>query len=53
MNNVKNFTPNKATHPEFAETLVRAKKQGVEIVAVDCEVGESTLTYGKEIDIIF
>lgn len=53
MNNVKNFTPNKTTHPEFAETLVRAKEQGVEIVAVDCEVGESTLTYGKEIDIIF
>lgn len=53
MKDVSYFTPNKETHPEFAETLVKAKNQGVEIVAVDCEVGEITLTYGNEIDIIF
>ncbi len=52
MNNVKYFTPNKETHPEFAEALVKAKNQGVEVVAVECEAGESTLIHGKEIDII-
>ncbi|MBQ8784103.1 MAG: DNA/RNA nuclease SfsA [Clostridia bacterium] len=53
MNNVSFFTPNKETHPEFAEALLRAKEQGVEVVAVDCEVGENTLTFGKEIEIKF
>lgn len=52
MNNVRFFTPNKETHPEFAEALIKAKNQGVEVVAVECEVGESTLIHGKEIDII-
>lgn len=52
MNNVKYFTPNKETHPEFAEVLTKAKNQGVEVIAVECEAGESTLTHGKEIDII-
>lgn len=52
MNNVKYFTPNKETHPEFAEALTKAKNQGVEIVAVECEAGESTLTHGKEINVI-
>lgn len=52
MSNVKYFTPNKETHPEFAEALVKAKNQGVEIIAVECEAGESTLTHGKEIDIV-
>lgn len=52
MNNVKYFTPNKETHPEFAEVLTKAKNQGVEVIAVECEAGESTLTHGKEIDVI-
>ncbi len=51
MNNVKYFTPNKKTHPEFAEALLKAKNQGVEIIAVDCEVKPDSLTYGKEIEI--
>ena len=53
MNSVKYFTPNKETHPEFAEALLMAKEQGVEVIAVDCEVGEASLTCGKEIEIIF
>lgn len=52
MNNVKYFTPNKETHPEFAEVLTKAKNQGVEVIAVECEAGESALTHGKEIDVI-
>ncbi len=53
MNNVKYFTPNKETHPEFAEALIKARNQGVGITAVECEVGENTLAYGKEIEIRF
>lgn len=53
MNGIKYFTPNKETHPEFAEALAKAKEQGVKVVAVGCEVGENTLTYDKEIEIKF
>ena len=31
--------------------LTKAKNQGVEVIAVECEAGESTLTHGKEIDV--
>lgn len=53
MDGVKYFTPNKETHPEFADTLNKASKQGVEVVAVECEVSEASLTCGKEIQIVF
>lgn len=32
------FKPNWATHPEFGEALIEARKAGVEIIAMDCEV---------------
>ncbi|MBQ7792095.1 MAG: DNA/RNA nuclease SfsA [Clostridia bacterium] len=35
MKNVKYFTPNKNTHPEFADALKKAQKAGVQIYAVD------------------
>lgn len=38
MEGVKCFTPNKETHPEFAEALSRAQKAGVELLAYDCIV---------------
>ncbi len=53
MNGVNYFTANKETHPEFAETLLKAKEQGVEIIAVDCEVKENSLTCGEEIKVVF
>jgi len=40
MKNVLHFEPNVETHKEFAEALKEAKKQGVNILAVDCEVKE-------------
>ena len=38
MEGVKYFTPNRQTHPEFAEALRRAARAGVEILAYDCRV---------------
>ena len=35
MDNIKYFTPNKATHKDFADALKRAEKAGVEILCLD------------------
>ncbi len=43
MENVKYFTPNSKTHPEFALALQRAAKEGVEILAYDCMVTRDSL----------
>jgi len=43
MKNVLHFEPNVETHKEFAEALKEAKKQGVNILAVDCEVKEDSI----------
>ena len=40
MKDVLYFTPNVKTHKAFAETLLSVKKKGVNIVSLDCEVGE-------------
>lgn len=39
MSNVKYFTPNKETHPQFAAALAAAQQGGVNVVAVACDVG--------------
>lgn len=43
MEGVKFFTPNRSTHPEFAEALCRAAEAGVEILAYDCKVTPDSL----------
>lgn len=43
MNDVLYFQPNMETHKEFGDALRAAKKAGVNIVAVDCEVTENTI----------
>ena len=43
MKNVLHFEPNVETHKEFAEALKETKKQGVNILAVDCEVKEDSI----------
>jgi len=40
---VKHFTPNKRTHPEFAEVLKMAEEKGVNILALNCNVTEDSL----------
>jgi sugar fermentation stimulation protein A len=43
MKNVLQFEPNEETHKEFADALKEAKKQGVNIIAVDCNVSENSI----------
>lgn len=38
------FEPNRATHPEFADALVSAQGAGVHLLALDCDVTETSLT---------
>lgn len=38
------FTPNRDTHPEFADTLRRVSEAGVKVIALTCEVGEDSMT---------
>ena len=37
------FTPNRKTHPEFADALKDAKEHGVKILCVDCKVTKDEL----------
>jgi len=43
MKDVLYFEPNDETHKEFGDALREAKKSGVNIVAVDCEVKEDSI----------
>lgn len=43
MNGVSYFTPNYITHKDFGDTLELAKKKGVNIVAIDCDVTEDSI----------
>ena len=38
------FTPNNKTHKAFGEALIDAEKQGVRVIALDCEVTEYSIT---------
>ncbi len=46
------FTPNRKTHPEFADALREAEKQGVNIIAVDCSVAPDSLEVRNFVPII-
>lgn len=52
MDNIKYFTPNKATHKDFAEALKKAEKAGVEILCLDCIVTENTLKINNKVEYI-
>lgn len=43
MKEVKHFEPNDITHPEFGKALREAEKQGVHIIAMDCDVKKNQL----------
>lgn len=44
MEGVRYFTPNRNTHPEFADALCKAAEAGVEVLAYDCKVTPDSLT---------
>lgn len=43
MKGVTCFLPNRATHPEFADALVEARKAGVKLIAYDCLVTKDSM----------
>lgn len=45
------FTPNRQTHNEFAGALENAKKHGVKIIALKCEVTPSTVQIKDKMDV--
>lgn len=47
------FTPNKNTHPEFAEALKAAKDKGVEVLCVDCCVKPDSLEIKGFVPVMF
>ena len=49
MENVDYFTPNRDTHPEFAEALKTAEKSGVHILAYDCIVRKDLINLAKPV----
>ena len=51
MENMRYFTPNAETNPEFAAALKKADEAGVVIKAVQCRVTPSTLTAEREIPV--
>lgn len=52
MEGAKYFTPNRDTHPEFAEALCRAAAAGVEIMAYDCRVEPGSLTLNCPVPVV-
>lgn len=45
------FAPNKETQPAFAEALMRASKEGVKVLAYDCEVTPGTMEIRKPVPV--
>ena len=46
------FTPNKRTHPEFAEALKTARDKGVNILCLNCHVTENSIDINTFVDIM-
>lgn len=51
LSNVLYFEPNRATHPEFAQTLARAKAAGVNIMALECAVTPDSLEIAGNVEV--
>ncbi|MBQ7007418.1 MAG: DNA/RNA nuclease SfsA [Oscillospiraceae bacterium] len=51
MDNVKYFTPNRKTHPQFADALKAAAEKGVGIYALDCKVSENSIAADKLVEV--
>ena len=52
MEGVKYFTPNKKTHPQFADALKMAAKKGVKVLAYDAEVTEDSIKLNNAVNVI-
>lgn len=52
MKGIRTFEPNRAAHPEFADTLTHAAAHGVRILACDCMVTPDSLTIDRPVPVI-
>ncbi|MDE5907782.1 MAG: A/G-specific adenine glycosylase [Lachnospiraceae bacterium] len=51
MEDVMFFTPNRNTHPEFAEALLRARQAGVEVFAYDCKITPDSMRVNSPVPV--
>ena len=51
MERARYFTPNRKTHPEFADALCEAKQAGVELLAYMCTVSPDEMKMDKPLEI--
>ncbi len=51
MTDVAYFTPNRETHPAFADALLEAKRAGVNIIAYDCRIEADSMVLQKEVHV--
>lgn len=51
MKDVLYFTPNNKTHKAFGDELINAQKKGVKVIAVDCEVTETSIQAQEFVDV--
>lgn len=51
MGNVKYFEPNSETHKEFADTLKSVVKNGVEVLAFDCDVTSDSIEINNPVEV--
>lgn len=51
MKEVSYFEPNDETHKEFGDALREAKKLGVNIIAVDCEIKEDSIEISDYVEV--
>ena len=52
MKNVRYFTPNRETHPQFAEALEMAAAKGVKVLAYDCQTAKDSLWMADPVPVI-
>ena len=52
MRDVKYFTPNRETHPAFADALQKAAAAGVRVLAYDCEVSPDSIVVRDPVDVV-
>ena len=52
MENVKYFTPNRMTQPEFADVLIEARQAGVKVLAYDCKVTPESMEIQNPVPVL-
>lgn len=52
MKDVRYFTPNRKTHPAFADALIQAAEAGVHVFAYDCQVEKDEIRIENQVPVI-